>query len=493
MGCSDCVAQCPDLLGNKGPQHASRRIGILGAPTADMYDFPEYRILKKTSFENCDRLDVELIRTEIPACPKCGGEMRINSWRQIYIRDVNIGHKRIAADVSKRKFRCLKCNAFPVERLPHVNEAHKMTDRLVKFIEDAAILSPYAVVARDLVLDSKTVRLIFDESARMKVAARNIVTPRIMGIDEVRLGAKTYGVVVNIEAGTIVEMFENRKEETVRGFFEGLSEKSVVESVSMDAWETYRRVVRDNLECRIVVDHFHAVDYAQRGMKRARKFVRYDLEGWKNGRMTNDSKLLLANRNKLSLDEITALEKMLSRFPLLRDCYEILDRYRKIWHAQNSAEADARIQQWQKDIKKLEELDREEFRFFKKTSEVLSGWRKEILAYFVAGESNAMTESLNGKIRTMFRNGNGYSFHALRRKVLLAHGEFREKEKLKIPRPPRLTLPAGAVGLATGFNSPAMGFHGVPALLWKQPDFGINPEQAAKELSVKWDLEGPEE
>ena len=49
-------------------------------------------------------------------------------------------------------------------------------------------------------------------------------------------------------------------------------------------------------------------------------------------------------------------------------------------------------------------------------------WRGEILAYFDCRATNAYTESLNNLIRTTNRVGRGYSFEALRAKVLLSEG-----------------------------------------------------------------------
>jgi transposase len=49
----------------------------------------------------------------------------------------------------------------------------------------------------------------------------------------------------------------------------------------------------------------------------------------------------------------------------------------------------------------------------------------EILAYFDHPVTNAYTESLNNLIRVMNRLGRGYSFEALRAKILPAEGAFK--------------------------------------------------------------------
>jgi transposase len=52
-------------------------------------------------------------------------------------------------------------------------------------------------------------------------------------------------------------------------------------------------------------------------------------------------------------------------------------------------------------------------------------WETEISAYFDNRITNAYTESLNNLIRTINRIGRGYSFDALRAKILLSEGRPR--------------------------------------------------------------------
>jgi transposase len=53
----------------------------------------------------------------------------------------------------------------------------------------------------------------------------------------------------------------------------------------------------------------------------------------------------------------------------------------------------------------------------------LDNWRPEIMAYFDHPITNAYTESLNNLIRVMNRLGRGYSFEAVRAKILFAEGD----------------------------------------------------------------------
>jgi transposase len=59
----------------------------------------------------------------------------------------------------------------------------------------------------------------------------------------------------------------------------------------------------------------------------------------------------------------------------------------------------------------------------------------DILAYFKHPVTNAYTESLNSLIRVMDRMGRGYSFEALRAKILFTEGaHFKKKQRPKFER-----------------------------------------------------------
>jgi transposase len=59
----------------------------------------------------------------------------------------------------------------------------------------------------------------------------------------------------------------------------------------------------------------------------------------------------------------------------------------------------------------------------------------DILAYFTHPVTNAYTESLNSLIRVMDRMGRGYSFEALRAKILFTEGaHFKKKQRPKFKR-----------------------------------------------------------
>lgn len=73
----------------------------------------------------------------------------------------------------------------------------------------------------------------------------------------------------------------------------------------------------------------------------------------------------------------------------------------------------------------------------------MGNWHNAIFAYFDHPITNGYTESLNNLIRVMNRTGRGYSFEALRAKMLFAEGF----QKVKRPLYQRDPIPDDAIGL----------------------------------------------
>jgi hypothetical protein len=67
---------------------------------------------------------------------------------------------------------------------------------------------------------------------------------------------------------------------------------------------------------------------------------------------------------------------------------------------------------------------------FKELITAVENWKPEILNYFGTGATNAYTEAANGLAKIANRNGRGYSFEAIRAKIIyggnVKRGKFGE-------------------------------------------------------------------
>lgn len=78
-------------------------------------------------------------------------------------------------------------------------------------------------------------------------------------------------------------------------------------------------------------------------------------------------------------------------------------------------EAEMAYQVWLDDLNKQSDMVREGF---SELTSAMTNWKEAIFNYFDYRATNAYTESLNGMLKQIYRNGRGYSFKAIRAKVL---------------------------------------------------------------------------
>jgi len=83
------------------------------------------------------------------------------------------------------------------------------------------------------------------------------------------------------------------------------------------------------------------------------------------------------------------------------------------------------IQNW------LSNVPKELMTCFEDMIKAMNNWEEEIFNYFNSPITNAYTESLNRLIKTMNHVGRGYSFEALRAKILFTQGYRKFKKKFK--------------------------------------------------------------
>lgn len=111
----------------------------------------------------------------------------------------------------------------------------------------------------------------------------------------------------------------------------------------------------------------------------------------------------------------------MQNYPLLGEAYRLKEAFYGVYDARSQSDAVGAYEQWQKSIPpELHDHFHDLIRAFQ-------NWRPEIMNYFDHPVTNAYTESLNSLIRVMDRMGRGYSFEALRAKVLFTEGVHKTK------------------------------------------------------------------
>ena len=412
--------------------------------STNILNLPAYNITDIQETEYDYHISAETTPTS-KCCPHCNNDNLVGFGRnEQVVHDLPIHGKRVGIYVDTRRYQCRSCNRTFYERLPNVDDKRMMTSRLVKWMGEQAIKRPFAHVAEEIGVTVNTVKNVFNDYVNELHRTVVLETPQWMGIDEIHIIKKPRCVISNIEHNTVVNVLRDRNKKTVIDYLSRLKGRELVKCVTMDMWEPYKDAVRIVMpQSIIVVDKFHVVRMANDCLETVRKSIREGLTTKQRRGLMHDRFILLKREARLEgLDHIT-LESWTKNYPALGAAYRAKEDFFAIYDALETKDAIDLFRQWEAglhaDIKDA---------FFPLTRAV-NNWMPEIMAYFDHPVTNAYTESLNNLIRVMNRLGRGYSFEALRAKILFTKG-VAKTQKPKFQRPAREEV--SAINCFTSFS-----------------------------------------
>ncbi|HBB9944293.1 transposase [Vibrio parahaemolyticus] len=129
-------------------------------------------------------------------------------------------------------------------------------------------------------------------------------------------------------------------------------------------------------------------------------------------------------RHELTDAEYLRYSGWVLNYPEMGEAYELKESFFNIWNSRTRDEAQQTYYAW------LRQVSPEMKQYFDPLIKAMGNWHNEIFAYFEHPITNAYTESLNNLIRVMNRTGRGYSFEALRAKMLFTEGFQKVKRPL---------------------------------------------------------------
>lgn len=391
---------------------------------------------------------IEAAYTVAPAnCPHCAGlfdKLYRHGVREQHLRDLPAHGKRVTIALARKRYRCQDCGKTFLQPLPDVDERSQMTRRLADWVGEQSIGRTFVSVAGEVGLDEKTVRNLFNAYVERLDAETVFETPEYMGIDEVHLLGRPRCVFTNVKERTLIGVLEKRDKKTVTEYLRNLHCDFSVKVVTMDMWRPYLDAVRATLpNAAVVVDKFHVVRMATAAMEVIRKAQRAGLEPKVRRRLMHDRFILLRRPKDLEDEQRVTMAGWFEMFPKLAEAYRLKEAFYDLWTITKKEEAVDTYREWERSI-----TDRELLTAFQPLLTAMHNWREEVFAYWDHRITNACTEALNGIAKLIERNGRGYSFKAMRAKMLFS----KALQKQPTPKPRR--SPAGG---GTFAGSPAEG------------------------------------
>ena len=301
-----------------------------------------------------------------------------------------------------------------------------MTERLVKFIEQRCLKETFAALSREVGIDDKTIRHVFDDYVAAKKQEVHFSTPEVLGIDELKIVGENRCMLTNIEKLSVFDLLSSRKKSELMTYMGSLPDKNNVKVVVMDMWNPYKQVSQSIFpEIPIVADKFHVTRMANEALERVRKAIRKELDTRTRLKLKDERFVLLKRRDGLSASELSKLDEWGTLFPALLTAYESKERFFGLYDHSNREDAEAAAKEWEK------QLNPDVLWAFKDVRTAMHNWWNEIFNYCGFPVTNAYTESVNRLAKDINRMGRGYSFEVVRAR-LLYEDKARDKTKTKL-------------------------------------------------------------
>ena len=358
-------------------------------------------------------------------CPRCGVEnprvYKHDQQDQTFM-DTPMHGKRVGIQVVRQRWRCLECGKTFQQLLPEMDEKRNMTRRLVDYIQQRSLVRTFTEVADDVGVNEKTVRNVFREYVALLEEDREIETPTWLGIDELFLIRKPRCIFTDVKKRSIVDLLAKRDKLTVSKWLTNLPQKTTVEVVTMDMWKPYRDAAQALLPAaKVVVDKFHVVKMANKCLDDTRKRLRADMTTADRRKLMRDRHIILKREKDLDVMDHAAMEVWTGMLPELYYGYQAKERFFGVYDAPDRKEGQERYDAWLGSLDMLTRVN------FKELITACENWKPEILNYFGTGATNAYTEAANGLAKIANRNGRGYSFEAIRAKIIYGGNVKRGK------------------------------------------------------------------
>lgn len=286
-------------------------------------------------------------------CHVCGQPAgAIHQWNHRLLRDLNCGAARVWINCRYRTVFCPTCRGHRVEDLTFFKPHQRVTRRLARYIYDLCKHLPIQTVADHLGLNWKTVKQIDHTFLEEDYGQTDYDGLRILAVDEiaVRKGHRYLTVVADHETGRVVWLGRDRKAESLKAFFAGMTkgQQQALQAIAMDMWGPYIKAVREAVpHVKIVFDLFHVVQgfnkvIDQVRLSEYRQAAAADREVFKGTKY-----LLLRNRQSITKPKARAhLKRLLALNETLSTVMVLKELLKGIWRYVSRGWADRRLTEW---------------------------------------------------------------------------------------------------------------------------------------------------
>lgn len=389
-----------------------------------------------------------------PDCNCVDKKVKANGTIEQLIIDEPRGFRRVYIKLRRQRYKCkcgmtmlqplvcvveTRCLTQPGRKTPQGRKTKRLliTQRLLEYIQIESLLQPDLAVAKATGVSVRIVRAIRNDFTAKLEKEVKFETPRVLGIDGVRINGKLCIILTDIEAGLVIGVLKGADKKIIVEWLEALPDRDKIKLVLMDMCITERAAIQTILpHCTIIVDRFHIQRMANELMDRVRlrfyKSPKKDREPGEKKRPRPEPFRMC--RSKLE-GRMKYLEVWFKVQPELEIAYNLKEDFLEIWDDESpdvtsgtgrSASARKCYEQWEEKIPQGDEYKALRADCGKILCAV-KNWGTYIFNYFDYPFTNAFTESANRQIKDNNRELRGCSFETARARII--YGTYLRKQR----------------------------------------------------------------
>jgi len=349
-------------------------------------------------------------------CPKCekSTNHKYDSKTRRIVHGI-INGRSIILVVKIRRFKCKYCGNIFTEKINGMSQKrysnHFQTISL-NALKDSSFLS----VSKEYHVSIPTLVSFMKENFKVAEYPQGEL---ILNIDEHSFRGRdlkiTIGEIINRK---LLAVLGDDRQRTLVNYLKMLPEdtKSRVSEVCIDMKYSYLVAIRQELpNAKLVIDKFHIIKELIRQMEDIRKiFQQQNIKGYRR----INRFLLLKNIENLNEKELKELDEVFVRyekFPVLKQCYLLKERIRKMYTLTDYKSAEKELNLI------LLSIENYPVGKMREIHNTLSKWKPYILNYFYNRTTNAFIEGCHNKIKLIKRTSFGFrNFTNYMMKITLA-------------------------------------------------------------------------
>ena len=380
---------------------------------------PELKLRRSWRKPGTGTLGVEAEKqSDLEVCPRCATPSKsVYDHRSVAVRDSPLRDLAVRLVVRKRRFSCRPCGRPFTEPVPGILPGYRSTERYRRSLLWACEnFSDLTQVRRAYRCSSGYLYKALYTQLELQRRKRLYPWPTVIGVDEHyfrrgRGGFRQFvSMVVDYKNRRLMELVEGRTVGEMEAQLAHIPGRDNVRFVVADLCDPYKSFAhRFFPNARVVADKFHVLRLLVPHINRRRKLVTGDR------RSAAIRRFLL--RSRFSLDHASrfAVDTWLEQHPDLRALYEAKETMHRLYRIRGADRAAELLTVF---TDQLASSSLPELQTLRRT---LMRWRREILAYFGTGLTNARTEGFNNKAKLVKKRAYGYrSFRNYRLRLLNA-------------------------------------------------------------------------